>query len=193
MSELNKSWFGNARPLPLDKNGRVDFSLDKKKDLQETKLRPDPKTAERFMGRMFDSAVMPNGDRIIALYRWDDADLDLPLEIENHNVFRIDRNNNVVWRVRRDEEKFVNWDSRNKHAKEDNPDCEGYSDPFRNLSEKFFVRTRLPDRGFFHEDFKTTYFDEYAPGRLLSLTTKWWAYDLDPETGVATCTGMQVK
>ncbi len=193
MSELNRSWFSNSRALPLDENGRVDFSLDKKNEPQEYIPRVDPKTAERFMGRMFDSVQMPNGDRIIALYRWDDTDPDLPLQIENHNVFRIDKNKNIVWQVRRSEERYVNWDSRHKHAKEDDPNCEGYRDPLRNLSENFFEITPLPDKGFFHPKFKTTYFDEYAPGRLLGLNTKWWAYDLDPETGVATCTGIQVK
>ncbi len=30
MSELPRKWFSNSRPLPLDTNGKVDFSLEKK-------------------------------------------------------------------------------------------------------------------------------------------------------------------
>ncbi len=193
MSELKRSWFRNARPLPLDVNGKIDFSLDIKHESEEGMPFFDPKIAERFMGRMFDSVLMPNGDRIIALYRWDDSDVDLPLDVENHNVFRIDNNNIIIWRVRRDDENFVNWAAANQQAKEDDPTCEGYRDPFRNLSEKFFEIIPLPDRGFFHPKFKTVHFDEYAPGRLLSISTRWWGYDLDPETGIAKCTGEQVK
>ena len=37
------------------------------------------------------------------------------------------------------------------------------------------------------------YFDTYIPGCLLGLSTRWWGYDLDPETGIATCTGEQQK
>ena len=36
-------------------------------------------------------------------------------------------------------------------------------------------------------------FDNYKPGRLLGTATYRWGYDIDPETGVATCTGEQMK
>lgn len=193
MSELKRSWFRNERPLPLNSDGKIDFSLGIKRETDEKVRNFDPKVAERFMGRMFDFVVMPNGDRIIVLYRWDDSDPDLPLQVENHNVFRIDCNGNIIWQVRRDEEEFVSWAMRNQQAKTDDPTSEGYRDPFRNLSENFFERTPMPDKGVFHEKFKTVYFNQYAPGRLLSISTRWWGYDLDPQTGVAKCTGEQIK
>ncbi len=192
MSNLPRRWFSNSRPLPLNVHGKVDFSLDKQVAAEET---TDfyPESAERFMGRMFDEVKMPDGGRIIRLYLWDDNDPELPLEIENHNIFRLDSNNEVIWQVKRVEEKYVNWENRNRHAKEENPACEGYLDPFMRMGEKFFEHRRLPYKGPFHPTSEKITFDTYAPGRLLGTATSWWTYEIDPETGVATCTGGQVK
>ncbi len=192
MSNLPKKWFSNPRPLPLNAEGKVDFSLDKK--ISEEEISDfDPSSAERFMGRMFDEIKMPDGGRIIRLYRWDENDPDLPLMIENHNIFRLGLNNEIVWRVKRKEDGYVNWESRNKHAKEDNPNCEGYSDPFLSMGSQFFERHPLPYKGPFHPKFEIVAFDTYKSGRLLGAATNWWGYDIDPETGVATCTGEQSK
>lgn len=149
---------------------------------------------ERFPAlniKIYQEIPMPDGSRIVLAdpihHYWHD------LYLANHDVFRIDRNGEVIWQVHREESKFVNWESRNQHAKRDDPDCEGYLDPFTAMSTKFFERRPLPDKGPFHPKFEEVSFDEYAPGRLLWLITQWWAYDLDPETGIATCIGEQVK
>lgn len=193
MKELPRNWFGNERFLPLDENGRVDFSLDQRNHSGSGEMVVDPLADERFMGRRFQKVQMPDGGKIIMLYRWDDADAELPLHTTNHNVFRLDPDGKIVWQVQRSERKFVNWESRNQHAKEDDPECEGYSDPFFNMGDRFFTRKKLPERGPFHPKFEKVYSDTYIPGNLLWLSTSWWAYDLDPETGIATCTGEQVK
>ncbi len=111
----------------------------------------------------------------------------------NHNIFRLDSNNKIIWQVRRVEEKYVNWESRNKHAKEDDPTCEGYLDSFIRMGDKFFERRPLPYKGPFHPTFAEVTFDTYKPGRLLGTATNRWGYDINPETGVATCTGEQMK
>jgi len=193
MKEVKRSWFSNPRPLPLDGSGRVDFSLDHKVSQDEIMPEFDPLRDERFMGRLFDSVPMPDGGKIILLIRWNNSDPDLPLQITNHNVFRLDSQNNVIWQVRREENGFVNWEYRNIHAKEDDPLSEGYADPFFAMSEKFFEKEEILNKGPFHPKFKKVNFDDYKPGRLLWLVTATWAYDLNPETGVATCRGEQVK
>lgn len=141
--------------------------------------------------KIYQEIPMPDGSRIVLAdpieQRWHD------LYLANHDVFRIDRNGQVVWQVRREESKFVNWESRNRHAKEADPNCEGYLDPFTGMGRKYFERKRNLAPKPFHPSTERVAFDEYAPGRLLWLMTQWWAYDLDPETGIATCTGEQIK
>lgn len=193
MSDVPRQWFSNGRGLPLDKNGRVDFSLETTAVAEPEVCRYDPVHGERFMGRLFDQLPMPDGGRIIQLIRWDTTDPDLPLQVANHNVFRLDREGKVIWQVRREERGFVNWEACHQQAKEADPNCEGHQDPFTNMSEYFFVRRPLPYKGPFHPKLEQINFTEYAPGRLVRLNTHWWGYDLNPETGVATCTGEQVR
>jgi hypothetical protein len=141
--------------------------------------------------QIYREVSMPNGDRIVQaepiLDHWASMDL------ANHNIFCLDAHNAVVWRVRRVEDQYVNWEVRHQHARDKDPGCEGYFDPFYNMSSRFFERLLLPDKGPFHPTEQLVWFDDYAPGRLLSIITHWWAYDLDPVTGVAVCTGEQVK
>ena len=121
------------------------------------------------------------------------------VELANHNVFRLDAHNQVIWQVRREETGYVNWEARHRHAKEDDPNCEGYYDPFTHMGTAFFERRPLPDKPSSYSrlecnpKFEEIGFDTYAPGRLLWLTTRSWVYDLDPATGIATCTGEQFK
>lgn len=98
-----------------------------------------------------------------------------------------------VFLGKRVEDEYVNWESRNRHAKEDDPTAEGYFDPIIDMGRLFFERRPLPYKGPFHPKYEDVYFDTYAAGRLLGCRTNWWAYHLDPETGIATCTGAQVK
>ena len=148
--------------------------------------------------KIYQDISMPDGGRIILGnpgYGW----LDVDLNASNHNVFRLDAHNQVIWQVTREETGYVNWESRHRHAKEDDPTCEGYSDPFTDMGNKFFKRRAIPEKPSSYSRLECNptvekiVFDTYAPGLLLGLRTRRWAYDLDPETGVATCTGEQLK
>jgi len=139
-----------------------------------------------------DELWLPGGERVVRINPGYGV-ADTSLELTNHNVFRLNANNEVVWQVRREESEYVNWESRNQHAKEKDPNCEGYLDPFINMSKQFFIRRPTGKTGPYDVKEEEVYFDEWAPGRLAWLATHWWGYDLDPETGIATCTGEQVK
>ncbi len=184
--------FSVMRSLLQDTKVKADFSNESEAEESDTcKFRPEDQ--ERFMGRMLDQIGMPDGGRIIRLRHWDKNDPDLPLHTENHNIFRLDSENKILWQITRVEDRYVNWEARNKHAKEDDPSCEGYLDPFLSMGSQFFERRPLPYKGPYHPTFEIVLFDEYKPGRLLGARTNWWGYDIDPETGVATCNGRQQK
>lgn len=116
------------------------------------------------------------------------------INLENNNVFRLDRGRNLIWQISRNENGFINWDARNKNPTIINPFfTNGYRDPFANMGTQFFVR--WPTKNNESLIPKVTYelFETYAPGRILGLSTYEFEYDLDPETGIATCTGIPVK
>lgn len=103
------------------------------------------------------------------------------LRFSNHNIFRLDASDQIVWQVQREENGCVDWESRNRHAKEENPTSEGYFDPFWSLG--------VDEGGALSPEPKGV----YRQGCAIYVTTRWWVYRLDPETGVASCTGDQVK
>ncbi len=141
---------------------------------------------------IYSQISMPDGGRIILAnpgYGW----MQKNTYAINHNIFRIDIDENIVWQIERFEDHYVNWESRKKHANEDDPECDGYLDPFIRMGDKFFERRPLPYKGPFHPTFEIVAFDNYKPGRLLGAATYRWGYDIDPETGIATCTGEQMK
>lgn len=193
MSELNRSWFSNARSLPLNADGKVDFSLEKEEETIFSENDFNPKNGERFRGWLFYSVPMPDEGRVITLYKWDSDDPALSLYDMNHNVFRLGKNNEIIWQVHRDERGCVNWESCNKHAKLENPESEGCKDPFYGMSDKFFEERPQLNKKILAPDVEQVWFDTYAPGRLLYLETGWYGYHLDPETGIAVCTGRQVR
>lgn len=142
--------------------------------------------------KIYQDIGMPDGGRIVLAnpaHGW----IDRSTDAANHNVFRVDRQGNIVWQVRRDERGFINWDVRNRHAKEDDPQSEGYMDTFAGIGKQFFRRHPTGDQRPYHPKFFYERFDTYVPGSLLALHTFEFEYDLDPETGIATCTGMPVK
>ena len=142
--------------------------------------------------------AMPDSGRIIRAAIWTGATKNL--QTANHNVFRLDAHNQVIWQVQRVETiGQMNWEVANRQAKEADPNCEGYFDPFTDMGNKFFERYAIPIKPSSYSRLECNptvgkkYFDTYMPGSLLGLRTHWWAYDLDPETGIATCTGEQLK
>ncbi len=57
----------------------------------------------------------------------------------------------------------------------------GYLDPFTSMG--------LDERAAIDPEPKGV----WRAGCVVYLLTRWWSYVLDPETGIATCTGDQVK
>ena len=129
--------------------------------------------------QIYRETVLPELGRIVLVEPLEDQWPSITLA--NHNVFRLDAAGKVVWQVRRDERGHVNWEVRHAHATKENPDAEGYFDPFQHLSlDETRAQSPAPQGA-------------YRPGCVIYLLTRWWAYVLDVETGVATCTGEQVK
>lgn len=136
---------------------------------------------ERYLGLPFQAIQLPDGHRVIRLQNvYGSGDVWPSLAVANHNVFRLDADNQVVWQVRRVEDGYVDWESRHRHAKAKDPSCEGYFDPFWGMS-----------MGDEHGKYGPS--NRYRPGCEIYLQTQWWAYHLDPETGITTCTGVKIK
>lgn len=136
----------------------------------------------RFLGMPCQLVATVDGDLIIRLENvYGSGDIWPDLYTANHNVFRLDAAGNVVWQVRRDDKGHMNWDYLNAEAKAENPAAEGYFDPFWSLGMDESGARGAQPAGVFR------------PGCKVYLTTRWWAYELDVETGVATCTGDQIK
>lgn len=133
MSFIPKSWFSNPRPLPLDDNGKVDFSKETACADTSQAQEFNPLTAERFMGRVFHKVIMPDSSRIIVLYRWDSNDKSLSLYNENHNVFKLDKDDNIIWQVQRDDSNMNPdwWENMHQLARADGYD--GKRAPFRDF------------------------------------------------------------
>jgi len=135
-----------------------------------------------------DAIALPLGDRLVRAATWTRATKEL--ELANHNVFRLNAKNEVIWQVRRVElPSTTSWEvmherARKRHA-EGSPDGayteQGYLDPFTSLGMDEHGAVETEPEGV------------WRPGCVVYLLTRWWSYVLDPETGVATCTGDQVK
>ncbi|MBL0943058.1 MAG: hypothetical protein IBJ04_01850 [Hydrogenophaga sp.] len=142
-----------------------------------------------------DVVSLLGGDRIVHLSPYSTPDFpmgkDWPdIELANHNVFRMNVKNEVVWQVRRVEnETRMPWDRLHERAKEmhaqGNSDgrytAMGFLDPFTALN--------LDERSAIVPEPKGV----WRPGCEVYLLTRWWSCLLDPETGIAACTGEQLK
>lgn len=140
-----------------------------------------------LQAQVYREVFLQCNDRIVLV---EPADDHWPsLELANHNIFRLDANNRVVWQVRREEKGHMNWEilhelAKHKHAEGDLDGCytaNGFMDPFFNMG--------LDETGALAVEPTGT----YRPGCKVYLSTRWWSYELDVETGIATCTGNQMK
>ena len=131
---------------------------------------------------------MPDQSRLVLSEpiqpRWDD------IELANHNVFRLNKRNELVWQVRRAElPDTTPWAVMHERARRwhahGSPDgahtAMGFLDPFTSMN--------LDERPALDPEPKGV----WRLGCVVYLITHWWSYVLDPETGIATCTGDQVK
>lgn len=114
------------------------------------------------------------------------------LDIANHNVFRLDAADNVVWQVRRVESPtHASWEelhelARRRYAEGSRDGAhgpEGYWDPFNRL---YMLDCPAVQSG----EVKRMI---WQPGCTVYINTRMTAYLLDVETGIATCTGDQLK
>ncbi len=135
---------------------------------------------------------MPGGERIVLAgpinYQWPNA------QSVNHNVFRLDRSGDVIWQVRREEIPFANWGTSNKTPVLIEPgDSDEDCDPFAYMGTHYFIRRQEDENQRYLPKFNYEFFDSYALGRFLGLSTYELEYDLDPATGIAVCTGVPVN
>jgi hypothetical protein len=119
-------------------------------------------SVERYLGLPFQTIQLPDAQRIIRLQNvYGSGDAWPSLALANHNVFRLDRDSNVVWQVQRDERGHVDWEVRNMHATAQNPTAEGYMDPFSSLDMDESQAKNPEPRGV------------YRAGCKVYLTTRW--------------------
>jgi hypothetical protein len=140
------------------------------------------------------SIEMPLGHRIIYInpgYGGVENDLNLA----NHNIFRLDADNQVVWQVVRDE--ASNAPSEEVRLERERMVKEEWM-PFISMGVKFFeyIDPNVPF-GSSLDSRKTRVYDTYHPGCRLAMRSQAGAvlssyqllYELDPQTGIAYPTG----
>lgn len=102
------------------------------------------------------------------------------VEPNNHNIFRLDKDGNVIWQIQRNENGILKWDMLHKHAKERGQD--GARWPFENL-----LVVRPGDIR--HVDPLTgapLAVDTWEPGcRVFSDSAQGYSYEIDIERGIA--------
>ena len=132
--------------------------------------------------------LLQNCERLVSVnpiqFRWED------IKLANHSVFRLNAKNEVVGQVRRVENPtHTPWEKLHEMAKQLKREGridgaytdQGYLDPFTSLG--------MDEREAIDSEPKGV----WRPGCVVYLLTRRWSYVLDPETGVATCTGDRVK
>ena len=105
-----------------------------------------------------------------------------PLSVHdiNHNIFRLDKDDNVIWQIQRDENGILNWESLHRHAREQGQD--GARWPFEMLSIVYADGTHnhSPQTG------NPPPVDTWVPNcRILSTSAQGYGYEIDIERGVA--------
>ena len=135
--------------------------------------------------QVYQQLPLADGGRIVSLCPYSTPDFPMgknwpDLHTANHNVFRLDANNQVVWQVRRVESPTRrSWEDLHRDAKERNPACEGYLDPFMHMG--------LDESGALEAE----PVGRYRKGCKVCLQTGEWrymcsvTYELDIETGIA--------
>jgi len=136
-------------------------------------------------GLSFDQSIeMPDGGKIIAA-DWSKQpswSKQTPLHFWNHSLFRLDRDGNVVWQVRRDEGERLEWARMREKAEAENSTAPSMRSPFLNLFLRFSDGTtnrdpltvRGPSRAFWVEG-----------ATAICRTLDSMVYELDVDTGVA--------
>lgn len=107
---------------------------------------------------------------------------DWPLFEGNHNIFRLGKDGNVIWRVKRDEGQEVVWAASREKAEADNSDSVWTNSPFTSIRLLFADgSTNLNPVTYGYPDADT--WVEGASVQCVTYDSR--KYDLDIETGVA--------
>lgn len=138
--------------------------------------------------KVVSAIAMPDGGRIVLAApnrpHWQD------IEQANHNVFRLAYRGEVMWRIERLEDPVaMPWPVRHAFAREQHArgckslpySAEGFLDPFRALE----LQAAHPLMGM--------PLTTWHPGDVLRVTSFWWHYDLNVESGRATCAGERLR
>ncbi|NOT67535.1 MAG: hypothetical protein HOP04_04255 [Methylophilaceae bacterium] len=137
------------------------------------------------------SVALPDGG-VIAISNCliGDEDKIIPIYDHNHNIFRLDKDGNVVWQVQRDDKDRINWEHiMAEVAKGDkgNPESIRRSRwPFTRISSTFVKQGCFEDSNDdkpLAEDCKRI---AWEPGYVLIVGASGENYELDIETGLAT-------
>lgn len=115
------------------------------------------------------SIHLPDGEQIILASSYEDGS-PLSLNDYNHNLFRLNKEGEVIWQVKREEHGRLNWDAANRHAREDGMDGARIS----------FGEIRLSNAK--HEWLHDI--NQWRPGlKLIALSRG--IYEVDIENGIA--------
>jgi len=138
----------------------------------------------KFHGWPYEEVYLSDGNRIIYTYSWDGSEPKESIHDALHNIFRLDKDGNVVWQVKRDEQTKLYPKDWQKHSERSNKIFEmKHQRSFARLSTKFVKR------GIFNE-FEPT-LEKYEspvwePGYIiLAWVYGRGVYELDIETGIA--------
>ncbi|GAA4340140.1 hypothetical protein GCM10023165_19900 [Variovorax defluvii] len=136
-------------------------------------------SVEDFEGWRYCTVLLPEEERLVC-YFFRNGESQVSCYDENHNVFRLDRDGNVIWQVQRDEQGKLNWEAMDEHARVRGED--GAREPFTKLLvvQPDGTRRRNPKDG------SALDVDEWVPGcKVFSDSADGQIYEIDIEAGVA--------
>lgn len=139
-------------------------------------------TVSAFRGWSFRKILMPDGGEIVCYFFTPLGTNEVSLHDENHNVFRLDRHQKIIWQVRRDDSTYPGdwWEGLHKHARERGED--GAREPFTELRLEYDDGSTSWDR----QTYQWRNPCEWKPGCQIWLAgSAYQTYILDPETGIA--------
>jgi hypothetical protein len=137
---------------------------------------------ERMAGWPLMRVRLPCGDQLVLQYCKTGKEPDLSLYEINHNVYRLNSQDEIVWQVRRDDSNHPPdwWDGLHRHAREEGLD--GAREPFMR------IWVQNPD-GSYQRDAdgqRPPLVQRWTPGCTLHLDgSAYQHYLLDPDTGIA--------
>jgi len=138
-------------------------------------------TFGNFQGWYSKQLKMPDGGRIVCYYYQNNCGM-VSLHDENHNVFRLDAQGQVMWQVQRDDSNHPPdwWEGLHRHAREAGYD--GAREPFTYVLLKYDDGTNnvSPQTG------DPPNVATWTPDCTIWLQgSAYQQYILDPETGIA--------